>query len=83
MADHYTTIAVVSRRWKIERSFPWLVRFRWLARYEQHALNGLGFVHLDGIAGWAPPTADERLACGSDICGDICLDWIAHATPIG
>lgn len=34
-------------RWKIERLFAWLGNFRHLAvRYERHALNDLGFVHL-------------------------------------
>ena len=35
------------RRWKIERLFAWLGNFRRLVvRYERHALNSLGFVHL-------------------------------------
>jgi transposase len=35
------------RRWKIERLFAWLGNFRRLVvRYERHALNYLGFVHL-------------------------------------
>jgi transposase len=35
------------RRWKIERLFAWLGNFRRLVvRYECHALNYLGFVHL-------------------------------------
>ncbi len=38
------------RRWKIERIFAWLGSFRRLVvRYERHALNYLGFVHLGGI----------------------------------
>ena len=35
------------RRWKIERLFSWLFNFRRLVtRYEFHADNFLGFVHL-------------------------------------
>jgi len=35
------------RRWKVERLFAWLGNFRRLVvRYERHALNYLGFVHL-------------------------------------
>jgi transposase len=35
------------RRWKIERLFAWLQNFRrLLVRYEYHAENFLGFVHL-------------------------------------
>jgi len=35
------------RRWKVERLFAWLGTFRRLVvRYERHALNYLGFVHL-------------------------------------
>jgi transposase len=35
------------RRWKIERLFAWLFNFRRLVvRYEYHAENFLGFVHL-------------------------------------
>jgi transposase len=35
------------RRWKVERLFAWLGNFRRLVvRYERHALNFLGFVHL-------------------------------------
>jgi len=35
------------RRWKVERLFAWLSNFRRLVvRYERHALNFLGFVHL-------------------------------------
>ena len=41
------------RRWKIERLFAWLGNFRRLvvlvARYERHALNYRGFVHLGCI----------------------------------
>ena len=38
------------RRWKIERLFAWLGNFRRLVvRYERHALNCLGFVHLGCI----------------------------------
>ena len=35
------------RRWKVERLFAWLGNFRRLVvRYEYHAANYLGFVHL-------------------------------------
>ena len=35
------------RRWKVERMFAWLYNFRRLVvRYEYHAANFLGFVHL-------------------------------------
>ena len=35
------------RRWKVERLFAWLLRFRRLVtRYESKAENFLGFVHL-------------------------------------
>jgi transposase len=35
------------RRWKIERLFAWLLRFRRIVtRYEQKAENFLGFLHL-------------------------------------
>ena len=35
------------RRWKVERLFAWLQNFRRLVtRYEYHAHNFLGFVHL-------------------------------------
>ena len=35
------------RRWKVERLFAWLGNFRRLVvRYEYHAANSLGFVHL-------------------------------------
>jgi transposase len=35
------------RRWKVERLFAWLQNFRRLVtRYEHHAENFLGFVHL-------------------------------------
>lgn len=35
------------RRWKVERLFAWLQNFRRiLVRYEYHAENYLGFVHL-------------------------------------
>lgn len=35
------------RRWKVERLFAWLHNFRRLVvRYERHAMNFLGFVHL-------------------------------------
>ena len=38
------------RRWKVERLFAWLGNFRRLVvRYERHALNFLGFVHLGCI----------------------------------
>jgi transposase len=38
------------RRWKIERLFAWLGNVRRLVvRYERHALNYLGFVHLGCI----------------------------------
>ena len=38
------------RRWKIERLFAWLLNFRRLVvRYERHAENFLGFVHLGCI----------------------------------
>ena len=38
------------RRYKIERLFAWLGNFRRLVvRYERHALNYLGFVHLGCI----------------------------------
>jgi len=38
------------RRWKMERLFAWLGNFRRLVvRYERHALNYLGFVHLGCI----------------------------------
>jgi transposase len=38
------------RRWKIERLFAWLGNFRRLVvRYERHALNYLGFVHVGCI----------------------------------
>lgn len=38
------------RRWKNERLFAWLGNFRRLVvRYERHALNYLGFVHLGCI----------------------------------
>jgi transposase len=38
------------RRWKVERLFAWLGTFRRLVvRYERHALNYLGFVHLGCI----------------------------------
>lgn len=38
------------RRWKIERLWAWLGNFRRLVvRYERHALNYLGFVHLGCI----------------------------------
>ena len=38
------------RRWKVERLFAWLGNFRRLVvRYEHHALNYLGFVHLGCI----------------------------------
>ena len=38
------------RRWTIERLFAWLGNFRRLVvRYEHHALNYLGFVHLGCI----------------------------------
>jgi len=35
------------RRWKVERLFAWLHNFRRLVvRYERHAMNFLGFIHL-------------------------------------
>ena len=35
------------RRWKVERLFAWLYNFRRLVtRYEYHAQNFLGFIHL-------------------------------------
>lgn len=35
------------RRWKVERLFAWLQNFRRVAtRYEYHAENFLGFLHL-------------------------------------
>ncbi len=35
------------RRWKVERLFAWLYNFRRLVvRYEYHAENYLGFLHL-------------------------------------
>jgi transposase len=35
------------RRWKIERLFSWLLRFRRIVtRYEEKAENFLGFLHL-------------------------------------
>jgi transposase len=38
------------RRWKIERVFAWLQNFRRITvRYEYHADNYLGFVHLGCI----------------------------------
>ena len=38
------------RRWKVERLFAWLGNYRRLVvRYERHALNYLGFVHLGCI----------------------------------
>jgi len=38
------------RRWRVERLFAWLGNFRRLVvRYERHALNYLGFVHLGCI----------------------------------
>jgi len=38
------------RRWKIERLFAWLFNFRRLVvRYEYHAENFQGFVHLGAI----------------------------------
>ena len=38
------------RRWKVERLFAWLGNFRRLVvRYERHALNYLGLVHLGCI----------------------------------
>ena len=39
------------RRWKVERLFAWLLRFRRLTdRYECKAQNFLGFVHLGCLA---------------------------------
>ena len=38
------------RRWKVERLFAWIQNFRRLVvRYEYHAKNFLGFVHLGCI----------------------------------
>lgn len=38
------------RRWKVERLFAWLKRFRRIAtRYERKAENFLGFLHLGCI----------------------------------
>jgi len=38
------------RRWKVERLFAWLHNYRRLViRYERHAENFLGFVHLGCI----------------------------------
>ena len=38
------------RRWKVERLFAWLGNFRLLVvRYEYHAANYRGFVHLGCI----------------------------------
>ncbi len=38
------------RRWKVERLFAWLQNYRRLVtRYERHAENFLGFVHLGCI----------------------------------
>jgi len=38
------------RRWKVERLFAWRGNYRRLVvRYERHALNFLGFVHLGCI----------------------------------
>ncbi|MDI3286584.1 transposase, partial [Polyangium sp. 15x6] len=38
------------RRWKVERLFAWLQSFRRIVvRYERHAENFLGFVHLGCI----------------------------------
>jgi transposase len=40
-----------ARRWKIERLFAWLFNFRRLVvRYEYHAENFQGFLHLGAIA---------------------------------
>jgi transposase len=39
-----------ARRWKIERLFAWLFNFRRLVvRYEYHAENFQGFVHLGAV----------------------------------
>ena len=39
------------RRWKVERLFAWLMRFRRLVtRFEHKAENFLGFVHLGCLA---------------------------------
>ena len=38
------------RRWRVERLFAWLQNYRRLVtRYERHAENFLGFVHLGCI----------------------------------
>jgi hypothetical protein len=38
------------RRWRVERLFAWLHKFRRVVvRYDYHAENFLGFVHLDCI----------------------------------
>jgi len=40
----------MSRRWRVERLFAWLQNYRRLVtRYERHAENFLGFVHLGCI----------------------------------
>lgn len=47
------------RRWKIERAFAWLHNYRRLVvRYERHARNFLGMVHLACIL-----ILSKRLAC--------------------
>jgi transposase len=44
------TLRRYRRRWKVERLFAWLGTFRRLVvRYERHADNFLGFVHLGCI----------------------------------
>jgi transposase len=48
-------------RWKVVRLFAWLGNFRRLVvRYERHALNYLGFVHLGCIVYLAPTTRGRR-----------------------
>jgi transposase len=52
-SNHHTrwqdgrTLRRYHRRWKVERLFAWLLRFRRVSeRYEHKAENFLGFVHL-------------------------------------
>ena len=45
--DHDCSCARTHRRWKIERLFAWLQNLRRLVvRYERHAENFLGMLHL-------------------------------------
>lgn len=51
IAPHFPQLEILEcryvRRWKVERLFAWLFNFRRLVvRYEYHAENFLGFVHL-------------------------------------